>query len=68
MVVKEAVAAIQVRYEGDLTSMVVLVEISDWMLDILRKVEQTGFPEGLGMRYERKERYFQVFSLSIWKV
>ena len=34
MVVKEAVAVIQVRYDGHLTGMVVLVEISDWMLDI----------------------------------
>lgn len=67
MVVKEAIAVIQVRDDGDFVQYSSSGDESGWMLDIFQKVEQTGFPNGLDMRCERRERCFQVFGLSIWK-
>lgn len=56
MVVKEAIAVIQVRNDDIWCSMVVMEMISDWMLDIFRKVEPIGFPDGLDMRCEEEEK------------
>lgn len=55
MVVKEAIAAIQVRDDAIWCSMVVMEMRSDWMLYIFRKVELIGFPGGLDMRCEEEE-------------
>lgn len=52
MVVKEALAGIQVRDDEIWCSMVVMEMISEWMLDIFQKIEAIG----LDRRCEEEEK------------